>query len=84
MALFLRIVGEKVPILRQKKWSKWYADAFKRCAAQFAVEWSPREFLGRPGARYSAVFVFYLENRIESHGDALKRCAVQFAFQCTD
>ena len=53
------ILGEKVAMLveevvrlRPQKCSKWYADAFKSCTARFAVERPPREFLGRPGARY--------------------------------
>ena len=35
-----------------------HGDAFKRCAAQFGAEQFQRELLGRPGARYSAIFVF--------------------------
>ena len=35
-----------------------FALMFKRCAAQFASEWTSRELLGRPVARAMAVFVF--------------------------
>ena len=51
---------------------KSYADAFIEKSAQFHAERTDRELLGRPVARYSAVFVFGWKNVVELATSASK------------
>ena len=52
-----------------------FALIFKRCAARFATKWTSRELLGRPVARYSAVFVFKSKAKksMNLHGNIQKQ-----------
>ena len=72
------IIGESQNVVES------HADACIGKSAQFHAERTDRELLGRPVARYSAVFLLRWKNVVESCRDAYRWWRTKFATERTD